>query len=252
MQADCQWLRQVGRWALDNWRDPAGVPILARNPVAGLKLPADGEARRPMITAERYSKVREAAERVMMEDRAGAHERRPSYLADILELLWLTGHRVTAVLRLRWEDVLPEQDDMPHGALRWSGLNDKTNWEHTVPMSVGIRAVIDRIRRARPGLGAAYLFPKPTSRLAPISKERVRTWLLKAEELAKVPKQDGSLFHAYRRGWATARKHHSLVDVALAGGWKRTETLMRHYVQADAATTIRVLEEATQVRERQA
>ena len=70
-----------------------------------------------------------------------------------------------------------------------------------------------------------------------------RAWLLKAEKVSGVPKQDGSLFHAYRRAWATARKHLSLKDVAAAGGWKRTETLMRHYIQADAATMLQVLDE---------
>jgi len=28
-----------------------------------------------------------------------------------------------------------------------------------------------------------------------------------------------------------------------AGGWKRTETLMRHWIQADAATMLQVLDE---------
>ena len=87
----------------------------------------------------------------------------------------------------------------------------------------------------RPGPG------KPTNRLAPLSKERVRQWLLRAEKLAGVPKQDGSLFHAYRRGWATARKHLPLKDVAAAGGWKRVETLMHHYIQADTTTMLQVL-----------
>lgn len=252
VQADCQWLRQVGRWAADNWRDPNGAPILMRNPVAGLKVPQDGEARRPLVTEERYKKVREAAERVMMTDHVGATERHRSYLPEILDLLWLTGHRVSAVLGLRWDDVLPESEDMPFGGLRWSGLTDKTKFEHSVPMTQGIKRVIERVRRQRPGVGLSYLFPKPTSHLAPISKHRVREWLLRAEKAAGVAKQQGSLFHAYRRGWATARKHHPLVDVALAGGWKRTETLMRHYVQPDNATTLRVLNEPLPVRERHA
>src|SRR5213592_1694316 len=53
----------------------------------------------------------------------------------------------------------------------------------------------------------------------PVAYERVRTWLLEAEGLAKVPKQDGSLWHAFRRAWATARESHSVKDVAEAGGW---------------------------------
>jgi len=44
-------------------------------------------------------------------------------------------------------------------------------------------------------------------------------------------------------GWATARKHLSLKDVAAAGEWKQVETLMRHYIQTDTATTLQVLDE---------
>lgn len=252
VQLECVWLKQVCRWALDNWRDGQGEPVLARSPVQGLRMPQDGEARRPIVTTERFTAVRAAAEQVEMEDRAHGGERRQSYLPEILDLLWLTGHRVSAVLKLRWQDVLLEVEGLQHGAIRWRGENDKTGFEHTVPMSVAIRQVIDRIRRDRPGVGAAYLFPKPTTHLAPISKERVRTWLLRAEKRARVSKHDGSLFHAYRRSWATARKHLPGNDVALAGGWKRVETLMRHYQATDAETVLRVLEEPRQVRERQA
>lgn len=124
-----------------------------------------------------------------------------------------------------------------------AGETDKTDFEHSVPMNTAIRQAVDRVRRQRPGIGPTCLFPKPTNRLAPISKERVRTWLLRAEKLAGVPKHDGSLFHAYRRGWATATKHLSLKDVAAAGGWKQVETLMRHYIQTDTATMLQVLDE---------
>lgn len=183
-----------------------------------------------------------------MEDQTHGEERRPSCLPEILDLLWLTGHRVSAVLKLRWQDVILESPDFPSGAIKWKGENDKSGFEHTIPMSPGIRKVIDRIRHDRPGVGAAYLFPKPTTRLAPISKERVRTWLLRAEKRAGVAKQDGSLFHAYRRGWVTSRKHHPLSDLARAGGWKRTETVVRHYMGDDTETMLKVLEEPAQER----
>ncbi len=113
-----------------------------------------------------------------------------------------------------------------------------------MPTNAAIRQVMERVRRQRMGIGATCLFPKPTDRLAPVSKEQVRTWLLKAEKLAGVPKHDGSLFHAYRRGWVTARKHLSIKDVAAAGGRKREETLMRHYIQPDTATMLQVLDES--------
>jgi hypothetical protein len=74
-----------------------------------------------------------------------------------------------------------------------------------------------------------------------VQYERVRTWLREAEMLAKLPKQRGASFHAYRRAWATARKHLPLTDVAAAGGWRSTPTLQRCYQQADEQTTLSVV-----------
>lgn len=42
----------------------------------------------------------------------------------------------------------------------------------------------------------------------------------------------------FRRGWATARKHLPLPDVAAAGGWEKNSTSLREcYQHADEQTT---------------
>jgi hypothetical protein len=74
-------------------------------------------------------------------------------------------------------------------------------------------------------------------------------WLRKAEKLAKLLPQEGSLWHAYRRKWATERKHMSDVDVAAAGGWKTVETLKSAYQQADPETMLLVVQKPRQLRE---
>ena len=74
--------------------------------------------------------------------------------------------------------------------------------------------------------------------------ELASSWLRRAEALAKLPKQRGSLWHAYRRKWATERKHLPDVDVAAAGGWRDTRAMKVSYQQADAATQLRVVEAA--------
>ena len=50
-------------------------------------------------------------------------------------------------------------------------------------------------------------------------------WLRAGERLAKLEPLKGSLWHAYRRKWATERKHLPDVDVAAAGGWKSLQAL---------------------------
>ena len=103
--------------------------------------------------------------------------------------------------------------------------------------------------RERPGIGRAYLFPAPDDVTKPVNRQRVATWLRKAEELAGLPKLDGSLWHAYRRKWATERKHLPDADVAAAGGWANPDTLRLVYQQADADTMLRVVLERGELRE---
>ena len=74
-------------------------------------------------------------------------------------------------------------------------------------------------------------------------------WLRRAEVLAQLSKQRGSLWHAYRRKWATERKHLPDADVAAAGGWKELESLRQCYQQADEATMLEVVLSGGQLRE---
>ncbi len=80
----------------------------------------------------------------------------------------------------------------------------------------------------------------------------LRDVLERAEQLAKVGKQEGSLWHAYRRKWATERKHLPDVDVMAAGGWKDLSSLKTAYQHADAATLYRVVSEPAELREAKA
>ena len=60
---------------------------------------------------------------------------------------------------------------------------------------------------------------------------------------------NGGLWHPYRRKWGTERKHLPVTDVALAGGWKDTSTLLTCYTQPDDATLLEVLNEPRKVHE---
>ena len=52
---------------------------------------------------------------------------------------------------------------------------------------------------------------------------------------------DSNSRHPRRRKWATERKDLPVKEVAAAGGWSDTETLLRSYQQADDATVTRVV-----------
>lgn len=171
----------------------------------------------------------------------------PTYLPEVLDLCWHTGRRIAAVLALRFEDLRLAEG--PHGSVLWPASSDKMGKEWLVPMSPEARLAIDNILAERPGIGEGFLFPSFVSEGEAVRQDAVALWLRSAEILAGVPKHDGSLFHAYRRGWATSRKFFPLVDVAATGGWSDTATLLKCYQQADSETMYRVVSEPAKLRE---
>ena len=239
VEADCDWLGWVFTWA-SKWRTEGGY-LMKENPVRGFERPDGNEnPRRPPATQDRYEAVRAVSDRVMMETRWwGKRESQQSYLSEVLDIIHGTGRLITAVCSLTYADL--RLNDGPHGSIRWPADTDKMGRETTVPITPHVRGAIDRILQDRPGVGVHPLFPSPNDRTRPIRYELASEWLCKAEKLGRLAKQDGSLWHAYRRGWATSRKHLPDVDVAAAGGWKGAETLRRVYQQPDPDTMLRVV-----------
>lgn len=231
--ADQEWLRGVILWAM-SWEDEAGH-LMRENPIRGYPVARESNPRRPLATADRFDATR-----------AVAHHVDPM-LAELLDVVNGTGRRITAVLRLRYADL--RLDLQPFGGIHWPSDTDKMGREWSAPITQRVRATLDRILEARPGIGAAYLFPSPRNMAKPLSKRLASRWLERAEALAKLPKLQGGLWHPYRRKWGTERKHLPLADVAAAGGWKNAAVLRDIYQQPDPATLVRVVTEAVELRE---
>jgi integrase len=250
VQGDCEWFGSVLRWGT-KWRDREGRYLLRENCIRGYETPTEKNPRRPVATTDRYEAIRAVSDRVLMELRwAGTRRTHRSYLSELLDIVNGTGRRISAVCHLRYEDL--RLNTSQHGAIRWPADTDKTGRKTTVPISPQVRAAIDRVLAERPGIGAAPLFPSPIDPEAPIRYELASAWLIEAERLAGVKKHEGSLWHAYRRKWATERKRMPDVDVAAAGGWKETSSLKGCYQQADEATMLEVVLGGGELRERKA
>ena len=144
-------------------------------------------------------------------------------LVELLDLVNGTGRRISAILALRFENLRLDQET--HGAILWPADTAKIGKEGLVPISRDVRKAVDSIMKMRPGIGRAYLFPAVNDASKPLAVEVASAWLLEAERIAGVEKHDGTLWHAYRRKWATEKKHLPDVDVAAAGGWSDTTTL---------------------------
>ena len=103
-------------------------------------------------------------------------------------------------------------------------------------------SLAEELKQFRMGFGAitGWIFAGERRLDQPMDRHLFDKWLHVAERKAKLPKLEGGLWHPYRRKWATERKHHSLKDVAVAGGWKDTETLLTCHQQPDADTLLAV------------
>lgn len=248
VEENCKWLRWALNWAV-HWREVDGRYLMRENPLRGFEMPVEENPNRPVATTDRYEALRAVSDGVLM-DVSWDGGRQRSYLSELLDLAHGTGRRISAICGLRYEDLRP--DDGPYGSIRWPAATDKEGRETVAPITPRVRAALDRILRERPGIGARYLFPSPANPAEPVREDRARRWLLNGEKLAGLPKQKGSLWHAYRRGWATARKHLSLKDTAAAGGWASTETLLNCYQQPDDATMLAVVMGGVELRGREA
>ena len=127
---------------------------------------------------------------------------------------------------------------------RIKGIRMEFGQEHTLMTKnrQQLQSVIDRI-------GSTPLFPCGDDLQKAMSRHMAARWLRTAEKLAELEPQNGSLWHAYRRKWATERKHLPDVDVAEAGGWKTVETLKTAYQHSDPETMLRVVLEPAKLRE---
>lgn len=152
-------------------------------------------------------------------------------------------------------------DARPYGRLHKRAEVDKMGVGQWVPMSAAVRSAVLAVLERNAAIGDTSLFPSP-HRAGSWTRHHAKDLLERAEAVARaaalkredtaaaaaLAPLDGSDFHAYRRAWATARKHLPLKDVAEAGGWRSTETLLRCYTQVDEATMLAVVSETRKVR----
>lgn len=251
IEADLRFLLAVLNWGTD-WQTGDGY-LLNENPCRGYPVPQEKNPSRPVATDQRVEAIRGVYREVTMDVTWGEErESVPSHLPCLFDLAVETGRRLSAILGLRYSDLLMEKG--PEGAIRWRADTDKQGRESVVPISARARQAVDRhtarMRRlGLAGIGDAPLFPAPYDPSEPLDRNVPDRWLRKAEKLAEVEPHDGSLWHAYRRRWATVRKHLPATDVAAAGGWNGPETLQRVYQQADQETMYEVVTSGGSLRE---
>lgn len=241
-QADVELLRSMLHWAT-TFRLRSGARLLERDPLAGVKRPGRGtNPRRPLATHDRFMATRRAIQGLAEESDDEVQRQRWLKLELALVIAEATGRRLGSIRQLKWSDI-----DFGANRILWSSVTDKMGVEAKVPMSKALSDELQSFRVKRGGAFGGLLFPSETDRDKPIRRDVFGKWLQQAERRAELVKLDGSLWHAYRRSWATERKDMSPVDVARCGGWKGPRTLLEIYQQPDDETMLAVMEHSRKV-----
>ena len=226
-----------------------GRPLLAFNPVRGLKLPREENPARPLATEDRYRRL------LAVSDEADPLGR----LHCLLVLAWETGRRISSLIHLRASDLLFTRDQVRRAlaeegqdeawadhwpqAIRWRAESDKMGYLSFSPVTNTARDALESFVQRRAVVGEAWLFQRDERRPdEPMTRRLANVRLNKAEKLVGLLHQKRGGWHTFRRAWATRRKHLPVQDVMAAGGWRDINALQRAYQAADPETVRRVME----------
>lgn len=220
IQRELTILKGALNWARGVYE--GGEPLLRDHPLEGLRIPSERDPKRPVVCESTVASLLAAADQVH------------PYLRTLIVLARTTGRRLSAILGLRWDDI-----DFADGTIRWRAEHDKLRKTWVVPAARLALEELSRFRSSHPGVGQVPIFPHPRRERhqdGPVTRHLAAYWLKRAYEVSGAPKPDGSMWHAFRRLWATERKGLPVKDVAAAGGWKDVTTLITCYQQPDQDT----------------
>jgi integrase len=207
--------------AVCNWAETVrvdGRPVLARNPFRKFPVPVEKNPDRPLTTDAEFVRLVEAAKSLGPQ-------------AELYLLLTHeTGHRCTAVGRLRWSDV-----DLRTGWVTWRGEGTK-GFEHSIPLSDAAAEALRAAHRAAARIGDGWVFPSATDPNKPIRRDLLRDWWQKLETRAGLDRIRGRGWHSLRRKFATDLKHTPMPDLQSLGGWRDHNTILKCYQRPDEVT----------------
>jgi integrase len=208
--------------AVCNWAETVrvnGLAMLERNPFRKFPIPVEKNPDRPLTTDEEFARLTVAAKS----------------LGPDVELYLLlsheTGHRCTAVGRLRWSDV-----DLKKGWVTWRAEQGNKGYEHSIPLSETAAKALRAAHKAAARIGDGWIFPSPTKPEEPIRRDLLRDWWQKLEMRAGLERVRGRGWHSLRRKFATDLKHTPMSDLQSLGGWRDHNTILKCYMRPDELT----------------
>lgn len=233
IEYDLRFLLSVCHWA--EAVRVKGRPMLERNPFLKLPLPTEANPNRPTLTDAEFVKLREAARR------HGADTE--LYVLLVHE----TGHRCSAVSKLRWSDI--NVADAQSATIRWRPEHDKIGMDHTVPIAPEAAEALQQARKRAARIGDCWVFPSPHDPEQPMPRVTLLNLWRRLERDAGLKRVRGRGWHSLRRKFATDLKHDTpLRDLCDLGGWRDHNTIVRCYMKPDEKTMRAALTRRTERR----
>ncbi len=107
-------------------------------------------------------------------------------------------------------------------------------YESVTPLSEFARNAIDKYLAKHPRAGEVPLFPELRRPNDAVSRDIAEHWLRQAERKAGLPRLARGGYHAFRRQFASERRHLPDVEVMAAAGWRSVAVMRRSYQHTDA------------------
>jgi len=230
VQYELKALMAVLNWAV-SVRDDRGAVLLDRNPLKGVSFPSESSPRRAVFTDEQFDNLCIVAPTI-----------HPLFSLAVV-VAYYTGHRINAVLHLRWSDIDLEKD-----RITWRASSDKCRREHVTPLSTNLKVVLQAERRKRLAIGDEYVFPNPKDAETPVPRHVAGDWMTRGLKAIGIAQGSQFGYHSIRRHFATAFKGLPLVDLCALGGWKDPSTVLKCYMQPDEVTMREAIEQRRPVR----
>ena len=224
LEHDLKFLIAVFNWAARS-KDERGRLLLDRNPLKGLKMPAEKNPTRVVLSEEEYQAL------------LGVSRRVDWRFHIALVLAHETGHRIGAIRQLLWADI-----DLDGGVVRWRAEHEKTGYEHRTPVTAEAVAALEEARERSSGLAETPVLPAPRDPSRCAGRTLVRFWWNKAQKLAALEPKRGRGWHSLRRKFASDLMDQPLKVLCELGGWKTAKTVLQCYQRADDGQLRKALE----------
>ncbi len=231
VEYDLKFLIAVLNWA-ERSRDEQGRLLLDRNPLKGLRKPAEKNPTRVVLAEEEYRALLEVSRRVDWRFRIAlvlAHE---------------TGHRIGAIRQLRWPDI-----DFEGRTIRWRAEHDKSGYEHITPVTAEALDALKEARSPIPLAGDAPVLPAPRNSSVCMGAALAQGWWDRAERLAGLEPKPGRGWHSLRRKFASDLMDQPLKVLCELGGWKTAKTVLQCYQRANEGQLRTALEARRRLRD---